>query len=280
MPKKTTDLKQSKILFVPVKKTPPPILISSPNRKSVTDLADNFELLANCRITRSSSNLSVPPERTTLLVSQKRSASLDTKMAPRAHEEQVGEKLKGPGGVDPKADSKGPNQDSSEAEQPSNAEIMEMLRGMKQDFTKEIKSELSDFRTETISSMATLQANVQSLGENQKSIESSIDAIKSDQDSLAKEVKDLRAELSETKQGLAEHREMTGTDINEIAKNMKAATERVTLDADLQNAINRTAKDIVIQDYKPDKSLSHLDAGRKFLTEIMGKNDKEINSLE
>ena len=101
----------------------------------MTDLADNFELLANRRITRSSSNLSVPPERTTLLVSQKRSASLDTKMAPKANEELAGEKLKGSGGIDPKADPKVPTQEASEAEQPSNAELMEMLRGMKQDFT-------------------------------------------------------------------------------------------------------------------------------------------------
>ena len=91
MPKPSTDLKQTKLSFAPVKKSPPPIQISSPNRKSVTDLADNFELIANRRITRSSSNLSVPPERTTLLVSQKRAASLDTKMPPRATEELGGE---------------------------------------------------------------------------------------------------------------------------------------------------------------------------------------------
>ena len=110
MPKKTSDLKQSKLSFVPVNKTPPPILISSPHRKSVNDLTDNFELLANRRITRSSSNLSVPPERTNLLASQKRSASLDNKMSPKASEEQVGEKTKGTDEVDPKADSKGSNE--------------------------------------------------------------------------------------------------------------------------------------------------------------------------
>ena len=210
MPKKTSDLKQSKISFVPVNKTPPPILISSPHRKSVNDLTDNFELLANRRITRSSSKLSVPPERTNLLT-QKRSASLDNKMSTKAPAEKESEKDKGTDEVDPKvdsiiskevdpkADSKGPDQESSEVEQPSNAEIMAMLRGMKQDFTSEIKSELTDFRTETISSMTALRANVQVLGESQKSIESRIDAIETGQDSLAKEVKELRAELSETK---------------------------------------------------------------------------------
>ena len=113
----------------------------------MTDLTDNFELLANRRKTRSSSNLSVPPERTNLLASQKRSASLDNKMSPKASKEQVGEKTKGTDEVDPnatskgsdevdpKADSKDPNQESSQVEQPSNAAIMEMLRGMKQDFT-------------------------------------------------------------------------------------------------------------------------------------------------
>ena len=61
---------------------------------------------------------------------------------------------------------------------------------------------------------------------------------------------------------------------------MKAATERVNLDADLQRAINASAKNIVIQGYKPDKSLSELDAAKKFLKDIMGKNNKEIDGLE
>ena len=74
--------------------------------------------------------------------------------------------------------------------------------------------------------MAALKTNVQGLGENQKSIESSIDAIKKEQDSLVKQINDLRDELNRTKNDLAEHRRLTGTDINEIAKNMKAATER------------------------------------------------------
>ena len=61
---------------------------------------------------------------------------------------------------------------------------------------------------------------------------------------------------------------------------MKAAAEMVNLDSDLQKAINQSAKDIVIQGYKPDKSITQLDAGRQFLKDIMGKSDKEIDHLE
>ena len=57
--------------------------------------------------------------------------------------------------------------------------------------------------------------------------------------------------MNETKNKVAENRRLTGTDINEIAKNMKTAAEKVNLDADLQRAINASAKDIVIQGYKP-----------------------------
>ena len=112
------------------------------------------------------------------------------------------------------------------------------------------------------------------------SLESSIDSMKKEQDSLAKQDKDLRDGLNDTKKEVAEHRRLAGTDINEIAKNVKAAAERVNLDSDLQSAINTSAKDIVIQGYKPDKSISELEAGKKFLKDIMGKNDKEITSLE
>ena len=58
---------------------------------------------------------------------------------------------------------------SEEGVEPRNAELMEMLRGMKQDITetKEIKTELAAFRTKTINSMAALQTNVHGLGENQ-----------------------------------------------------------------------------------------------------------------
>ena len=302
MPKKPTDPKQPKISFVLAKKTPPPISIPSPQRKSVNDLTDDFELLNNRRITRSSSNLSVPPEFSNLLT-QKRSASLDNKMAGKGNAVKDIEKEKGSSKVGPKADSVVTQavdqtvdlatkavdqtvdsdtliQDPGEVVQPSNLEIMAMLQSMKLNFTSEIKTELTDFRTEALSSMSALKANIQVLGESQKSIEGRIDAMETGQGTLAKEVKEMRAELNETKRDLAEHRNLTGSNINEIAKNMKAATERVSLDENLQKAINKAAKDIVIQGYKPDKSLSALDAGKKFLYEVMGKSSKEIDNLE
>ena len=138
----------------------------------MNDLTDDFELLSNRRITRSSSNLSVPPEFSNLLT-QKRSASLDNKMAGKGNSVKDIEKDKGSSKVDPKADSAvtkavGPtadsnslSQDPGEVEQPTNLEIMAMLQSMKQNFTSEIKTELTDFRTEALSSMSALKANIQ-----------------------------------------------------------------------------------------------------------------------
>ena len=195
MPKPSADLKQTKLSFAPVRKTPPPIVISSPNRKSVSDLADNFEQQSTARITRSRSNLSVPIELITPIAPLKRAASLDNTMSNKASEvPRKGEKTKGAGGAS-ESDTQDPDHDAGEVGlQPSNAELMEMLRGLKQDIKTEIKSELAEFRTETSNSMANLQANVKGLGENQKSIESSIEVIKKEQDSLTKQVKDLREE--------------------------------------------------------------------------------------
>ena len=107
-----------------------------------------------------------------------------------------------------------------------------------------------------------------------------METIKKDQDSLAKQVKELRAELNDTKLEVAEHRKLTGTNIDEIANKMRAAADRVNLDSELQSAINAIAKDIVIQGYKPDKNISELEAVKKFLKDIMGKSDNEIYSLE
>ena len=71
------------------------------------------------------------------------------------------------------------------------------------------------------------------------------------------------------------------TNIDEIANNMRAAAaDRVNLDSELQSAINASAKDIVIQGYKPDKNISELDAGKTFLKDVMGKCDNEIQNLE
>ena len=86
MPKPSADLKQTKLSFAPVRKTPPPIVISSPNRKSVSDLADNFEQQSTARITRSRSNLSVPIEPITPIAPLKRAASLDNTMSNKASE--------------------------------------------------------------------------------------------------------------------------------------------------------------------------------------------------
>ena len=287
MPKKPADLKQTKLSFAPNKKTPPPIVISSPNRKSVSDLADNFEQNSIGRVvTRSRSNLSISTQSITK-TPQKRAASLDNNMSAGA---AVGlcdidtEKSKDSKEVEDTLDPS--HEVSGDGPQPSNAEIMKLLMDFKQDFNSdkgiktEIKAELAEFRTETCTGMANLQANMKGLGENQKTLESRIEIITNNQDSLAQQVKDLREELNSTKKDLAEHRQMTGTDMNKIADNMKAAAEKVTLEQDLQKAINETAKMVVIQGYHPDKDLSDLDSAKKFLKDIMGKRTKEIDNLE
>ncbi len=52
--------------------------------------------------------------------------------------------------------------------------------------------------------------------------------MKKKQDSMAKEVKDLRDGLAATNFEEAEIRKFTGTDIDEIARNIKAASDRLT----------------------------------------------------
>ena len=61
---------------------------------------------------------------------------------------------------------------------------------------------------------------------------------------------------------------------------MNAAGDRDNLDSELHSAINASGKDIVIQGYKPDKNISELDAGKKFLKDIMGKSNNGIKNLE
>ncbi len=80
MPKPLAKLKQSRISFTPASKPPVIVQIHSPNRKSVTDLTDSFEQRASWRVTRSSSNLSNPPEQDFPKVIPKRANSLDPKM--------------------------------------------------------------------------------------------------------------------------------------------------------------------------------------------------------
>ena len=167
---------------------------------------------------------------------------------------------------------------SNDTNQPSNAQLMTILLSMKQELTesKEITSEITAFRLEAKNGMETLQVNVKGL----KILESSSHLIKQDQDTLANEVRELRAGFNKTKLEVAEHRKLTGTNIDKIANNMKAAADRVNLDSELQSAINETAKDIVIQGFKPDSGMSELDAGKEFLKDIMGKSDTEIKNLQ
>ena len=103
--------------------------------------------------------------------------------------------------------------------------------------------------------------------------------LKLDQKTLANEFRELRAALKETKLEVAEHRKLTGTNIEEIASNMKATVDRINLDMELQSAINATAKKIVTQGFKPNSGMSELDAGKRFLEDVMGKSDTEIKNL-
>ena len=164
MPNSSAKYKQIELSFAPASKTPPLIQILSPGRKSVTDLTDSFEKETFRRITRCNSNLSIPTEQPHQKVNLKRASSLDPKM-PGGEKD----KIESDGSFPPKwnpeildvEDKAADKQDS----EPSNTALMDMLRGMQKDITetKEMKTELAAFRTETQDSMTTLQSNVQNL---------------------------------------------------------------------------------------------------------------------
>ena len=271
----------------------------------MTDLTDSFEQRASRRVTRSNSNLSNPPEQYSPRVSPERAKSLDSKMTnkdgvstppgeiPGKSNETTPGNDSEKGKLDTEGHENGLPTESASADDtrtgdnktgpnPSNAQLMEMLKRMNKDITesKGIKQDLNDFRTETFSSMKSLQSDIKGLGDNQKTLETMIDAMKKEQDSMASQVKDLRDGLAATNFEVAEIKKFTGANIDEIASNIKAAADRVNLDADLQNAINVANKDLVIQGYKPDLGISELEAGKKFLKDIIGKSDSEITNLE